>query len=303
MFCGATKANSCKCCQSQTVSKNVRSQCNVWDFPAPGTPCKMARKGSDRVGLSALSSTASAWHLSTTAVKNLLLLLVGGRCQPGQVQSLQPRSGRVQPEGSVVHGHRAWRLRLLGEWICASCPGCGRWAGVWQTGRKLPRPLAVGAGLRGCPIVHKTLDSLGRPFRVLEPFSSSQALHGRHVNPACVDFPVRLRACLDVCFFDVVRRTLCSCQEIGNGAGGIGRHDVVANVVVPCTVVTAAPHRSFSDTPMGRLLLAIGYRHVQCLNVRHMQRGVVTRQSPWAEIDVQEAGLLVFIHIGFGQWA
>ena len=47
--------------------------------------------------------------------KNLLLLLVGGWCQPGLVQSLQPRPGRVQPEGSVVHGHRAWRLRLLGE--------------------------------------------------------------------------------------------------------------------------------------------------------------------------------------------
>ena len=108
--------------------------------------------------------------------KNLLLLWVGGWRHPGPVQSLQPRPGRVQPEGSVVRGHRAWRLRLLGEGICASCPGCWCWAGVWQAGRELPRPLVARACLRCCPVVHKTLDGLGRPFGVLEPFSGSQAL-------------------------------------------------------------------------------------------------------------------------------
>ena len=199
VFCGATKANSCKCCQSHTVSKNVRSQCKVWDFPAPGTPCKIARNGSDRFCLSALSSTASAWHLSTTAVRTCFCCGLGGWRHPGPVQSLQPRPGRVQPEGSIVRGHRAWRLRLLGEGICASCPGCWCWAGVWQAGRELPRPLVARACLRCCPVVHKTLDGLGRPFGVLEPFSGSQALHGRHVNPACVDFPVRLPGFVDGC--------------------------------------------------------------------------------------------------------
>ena len=136
--------------------------------------------------------------------KNLLLLWVGGWRHPGPVQSLQPRPGRVQPEGPVVRGHRAWRLRLLGEGICASCPGCWCWAGVWQAGRELPRPLVARACRRCCPVVHKTLDGLGRPFGVLEPFSGSQALHGRHVNPACVDFPVRLPGFVDGCFLDVL---------------------------------------------------------------------------------------------------
>ena len=306
VFCGATKDYEGKLVEMLPITNRFEKRAkpvqglgfpcarhSMQDGSKRFRPSRLVGPFFDRFGVAPLHN----------GCKNLLLLLVGGWCQPGQVQSLQPRSGRVQPEGSVVHGHRAWRLRLLGEWICASCPGCWCWAGVWQAGRELPRPLVVGACLRCCPVVHKTLDGLGRPFRVLVPFSGSQALHGRHVNPAGVDFPVWLPGFVDGCFLDVVRRRLCGSQEIGNGAGGIGRHDVVANVVLPCTLVTAVPYRRFAEAPMGWFLSAIGYGHVQCLNAWHMQRGVVTRQSPRAEIDVQQAGLLVFAHVGFGQWA
>ena len=85
----------------------MRSQCKVCDFPAPGTPCKMARKGSDRVCLSALSSTASAWHLSTTAVRTCFCCWLGAGVNPGWFKAcnhVRAASNRKVPYSSLPPG-------------------------------------------------------------------------------------------------------------------------------------------------------------------------------------------------------
>ena len=74
--------------------------------------------------------------------------------------------------------------------------------------------------LVGCPILHEALDGLGRPFRVLKPFSGCEALHRGHVHPACVHFSARHFVCIWFFVFDLFRRTFGGAgHEIRNRAG------------------------------------------------------------------------------------
>ena len=52
VFCEAKYTNSCPCIHPHISSKKPRSHLRVWLLPAPGTPCKKARSGSLRKGLS-----------------------------------------------------------------------------------------------------------------------------------------------------------------------------------------------------------------------------------------------------------
>ena len=97
VFCGATKDYEGKLMQDAAnhtpFSKNVRSQCKVWDFPAPGTPCKIARNGFGSILL--VSPFLDSFGVAPfhNGCKNLLLLLVGGWRQPRAGSKLATTSG------------------------------------------------------------------------------------------------------------------------------------------------------------------------------------------------------------------